>query len=153
MVPRWRYILVSDALIRELPPAEFEVVALRKVGQMRSEAPSQQVQMRILFALLYCGYLAFMPGPLGLSVPLTWVLRDLYGRRATLQREFAADAFAAKSCGAPLVVAALSHIAEFNGLQATGPMGAEVGASGNSHVAARLERLRAMQVSQPHRLE
>lgn len=105
ILPNWRYILLSDRLLADLPPQHVESIFLHEVGHARNRHPIRLIGVAVLMICASIGTIVAEPSSMsvGFMVPVVGLAGlafafVLIGRFARLF-EFQADLWAAKQLG------------------------------------------------------
>jgi Zn-dependent protease with chaperone function len=137
-----RYIVVSDDLMQNLSPPLFAAIIAHEIGHLAADKQSwrNMVVATVFFAYL-CAFLVVASGDLPLVVALVITVEAAFSS-GKQRREFAADAFAASSSGPAVIEAALTRIAEVNGVRPDADTVTYLGATHPS-LGARIAAIRA----------
>jgi Zn-dependent protease with chaperone function len=130
ILPRYRYVLFSDALLDSLSPAEGEAVLAHEIGHVKHRHVLVYLLFTLGFVVLAYDILAFLPRPLKADprnpsaflvyMPILAILVSVYFRFVFgyLSRQFErqADVYAAGLVGSPVpLILALEKIALISG--------------------------------------
>jgi Zn-dependent protease with chaperone function len=112
-----RYIVVSEDLVQNLSPPLFAAVIAHEIGHLAADKHSwRNLVIATAFFAYICAFLVVASGDLPLLVALVITVEAAFSS-GKQRREFAADAFAASSAGPAVAEAALTRIAEINGVR------------------------------------
>jgi Zn-dependent protease with chaperone function len=137
-----RYIVVSEDLVQNLSPPLFAAIIAHEIGHLAAYKHSwrNMVIATVSFAYI-CAFLVVASGDLPLVVALVITVEAAFSS-GKQRRELAADAFAASSSGPAVIEAALTRIAEVNGVRPDADTVTYLGATHPS-LGARIAAIRA----------
>jgi Zn-dependent protease with chaperone function len=137
-----RYIVVSEDLVQNLSAPLFAATIAHEIGHLAANKRPWRTMAIATVAIAYAyGYTIFVSGNWTLVVPIVIAFQTLFSSTKQ-RREFAADAFAASSSGPAVIEAALTRIAEVNGIRSDAGAVSYLGATHPS-LGARIAAIRA----------
>ncbi len=143
-----RYIVVSEDLVQNLSPPQFAAIIAHELGHVAARKHSWRNMVIATVAIAYiCAFLVVASGELSLVFALVFTMEDAFSS-GKQRREFDADAFAASSAGPAVVEAALTRIAEVNGVRPETDTVTYLGATHPSF-GARIAAIRAAATPAP----
>jgi Zn-dependent protease with chaperone function len=137
-----RYIVVSEDLVENLSPPLFAAIIAHEIGHLAvHKRPWRNMLITTVGIAYICAFLVIASGDLPLVVALVFTVEEAFSS-GKQRREFAADAFAASSAGPAVIEAALTRIAEVNGVRLDTDTVTYLGATHPS-LGARIAAIRA----------